>query len=254
MVFKEYMIDENKLRKNTKYKQQLLAHLRCDDFDILKFEYLEFDKDELIAVFEEYNQCNDEEYRTYGIKSKKGLFHLNVRLGLNSSSLLVEQANPVTRLIDREINFNNETALRYGVEAEFIFPFNKNKWATLVEATYQRYISSKETSTGTVDIVYNSFEVPIGVRHYLFLNEQSKLFINSSLLLNLSFNSEINVDASTDLEIIPTPNLSIGVGYNYNNKFNLEFRYLSRREILNDEIDWRTEYKTVSLIFGYSLF
>ena len=43
----------------------------------------------------------------------------------------------------RDTKFNNEIAFRFGVEAELIMPFNKNKWSIAIEPNFQHFIAEK---------------------------------------------------------------------------------------------------------------
>jgi len=46
----------------------------------------------------------------------------------------------------------------------------------------------------------------------------------------------------------------MGIGYKQNDRYSLEIRYQTNREILGNYLSWNSEYKTLSIIFGYSLF
>jgi len=141
---------------------------------------------------------------------------------------------------------------RVGIEAEFILPFNKNKWAFIVEPTYQYYKS--ENTKNHVKADYKSIEFPLGIRHYFFLNKNSKIFINGSLIYAFSSNSSIDFEYRKNLEVKPSPNLAFGLGYKHNDKYSLEIRSQTSRQILDNYITWSSGYKTVSIIFGYSIF
>lgn len=195
-------------------------------------------------------------------KNEKDLFNLFIKLGINSSSLSIE--NSVTS--SRDVSFDNELSFRIGVEAEFILPFNKNKWGIIVEPTYHYYKSEKITEADNVaggqlisNVNYKSIELPVGIRHYFFLKNRSKIFINASFILDFASNStiELNRENGTtinSLEIESQNNLVFGLGYNQNEKFSLELRFQTPHEILNDYRSWKSEYKTVSIIFGYNIF
>jgi len=145
-------------------------------------------------------------------------------------------------------------AFRAGIEAEFILPFNKNKWAIIVEPTYQYYKSEIVGTTKVAKADYKSIEFPFGIRHYYFFNKNSKIFINGSVIFDFSFNSVIDLPYRKNLEVKPSPNLAFGLGYKYNDKYSLEIRSQSSREILDNYITWSSDYKTISIIFGYSIF
>jgi hypothetical protein len=47
--------------------------------------------------------------------------------------------------------------------------------------------------------------------------------------------------------------MAFGLGYKYNDKFSIEVRNQTNRE-LGSGFNWVADYKTLSIIFGYSLF
>jgi hypothetical protein len=53
---------------------------------------------------------------------------------------------------------------------------------------------------------------------------------------------------------IETLNFAIGVGYKYNDKFGIEFRYFTNESILKGLDSSVSEFNTISVIFGYTLF
>lgn len=250
LVFKSYKTSNYKIGKNNSFKNQLWTNLKCPDFKISKVENLDYQKNDLINFFVEYNECNGEKSIIYEKKQKKDLFNLSVRPGFNSSSLSIQ--NSVSS--SRDTDFDNEFGFRFGIEVEFIMPFNANKWSLIIEPTYQYFKSEKEIRNQTVIADYKSIEIPVGIRHCFFLSENSKIFINGSYILDLSSNSIIDFSSDVDLEINTGNNLAFGMGYKYNDKYSLELRYQTSREILSDYIAWSSDYNTLSVIFGYSLF
>ncbi|MDB4334750.1 porin family protein [bacterium] len=252
LVFKEYLNADKDIAKNNTYKQQLWTDLKCATFKISKVENLVYRRNKLINFFVEYNECNNQEFTNFGQKQKRNLFNLSIRPGINRSSLSIKNsAQP-----DYSVDFDNEIGFRFGIEAEIIMRFNRNKWALLIEPTYQ-YYKSKKKLTSRVNLAkadYKSIELPIGVRHYFFLNEDSKLFINGLLILDYSYNSIIDYFPGEDFEIGTRFNFAYGLGYKYNDRYSLELRYQTGREILDNYLPLRSDYKTLSVIFGYSLF
>lgn len=250
LIFKKYLNIDNKIGTNNRYKQQLWNDLKCSTFKVSKVENVDYKKNELISFFVEYNECNNSEFTNFKEKQKKDLFNLSIRPGFNNSSLSIQ--NSVSSY--RDTDFDNEFEFRFGIEAEFIMPFNKNKWSLIIEPTYQYFKSEKEITNHSVKADYKSIEIPVGIRHYFFLNENSKIFINGSFIFDLSNNSIIDFSPGADLEIKTRNNLAFGIGYKYNDKYSLEFRYQTSRKILSDYIYWSSDYNTLSIIFGYSLF
>ncbi|WP_298553835.1 tRNA modification GTPase [uncultured Algibacter sp.] len=237
LVFKSYITPEYKIIVNNKFRNQLWDDLKCADIKKNRVEKLNYKKSDLVIFFVAYNSCNNQEYINFEEKQKKDLFNLTIRPRLNSSSLVSNYRN---------INIKNELGFGFGIEAEFILPFNKNKWSLIIEPTYQSFI---EESTRNVIINYSSIELHTGVRHYFFLNDNSKIFINASVIYDFGLN-----DPQIDLLEIETPfNMAFGLGYKHNDKFSIELRYQTPRQLLSN-FNFFAEYKTLSIIFGYSLF
>jgi len=237
--------------------------LKCSEFKKSKYENLDYRKSEFVSFFVAYNKCNNEDYVNYEEKENRDLFNLTFRPRLNSSFLTIQ--NTVSNA--KNYNFENEISFGFGIEVEFILPFNKNKWAIIIEPTYQRF-KSEETirtndfssgiSIGNVD--YTSVEIPVGFRHYFFLNNNSKIFVNASYVFDISSKSTIEfsrIDGfiTDSLEVVSRGgNLAMGVGYKQNDRYSIEFRFQTNRDLLNNYAFWTTEYSTFSIILGYSIF
>ena len=48
--------------------------------------------------------------------------------------------------------------------------------------------------------------------------------------------------------------MAFGLGYKHNDKYSIEFRHQTPKELLGDYINWSAGFQTFSIIFGYSLF
>lgn len=262
LIYKKYLTPNKSIATNDGYRQQLWNGLSCSAFGVRKVERLEYKKRDLINYFKDYNECFEQEYVVYEEKQKRDLFNLNIRPGINYSSLSIENL----AVNSRDTEFDKEIGLRFGVEAEFLMPFNKNKWAIIIEPTYQNYRSEKSQEKSSVNggtliskINYRSIELPFGVRHYLYLNDSSKLFLNLSYVIDLNLDSELDfyrMDNSlhSNLDVKSRGNIAMGMGYKFKDTYSIELRYHTNREILGNYTDWNSEYRAVSFIFGYSFF
>ena len=261
LVYKKYLDADNEVRTNNLFKQQLWIDLKCPTIGVNKVEHLEYKKSSLINFFIEYNTCDNLDFINYERKEKKDLFNLTFRMHLNNSSLSLQNSSS-----NFNTDFGNESSLGFGVEAEYILPFNKNKWSLSLEPTFQYFKSENTTNVsnvsggkliGTVD--YSSIELPISIRHYFFLNQNSKIFINASLIYDFSSKSSIEFKRANNtnydsLEIKTGNNFGFGMGYKFKGKYSLEMRYQTSRNILGDYVYWNSDYSKLSLILGYSLF
>lgn len=264
LIFKNYKTLDNNIKENTKFREQLWNNLKCQDSDIRKFTSLDYEKDDLVGLFIEYNACNNHKITYIEKKQNRDLFNLNIRPRLTNSSLNFEYSPSYSA---RDSDFGNKTNFGFGLEAEIILSFNKNKWAIIIEPTYQSYNSEKTLKeTGnlyggelTTKVNYNSIELPVGLRHYFFINKNSKIFINASYIVNFSFNSSVEYIrkdgfALKNPEVTPSNNLGFGFGYKYNDVYSLELRYHTSRDILSNFQSAKTDYKSISVVFGYNLF
>ncbi|WP_108867544.1 outer membrane beta-barrel protein [Aquimarina aquimarini] len=271
LIHKKYMLTKqvvngvekegyNKIAENNRYRQQLWIDMRCGDITEKSVLRTDYNESSLVKYFTKYNMCVDPTSIKIKKKEERDLFNLNLRPGVNFSSLSLRDS--YTNYYQKS-GFDDKTDIRLGIEAEYILPFNKNKWSIFVEPTYQSYtssISDERTTflgrtTRVIDVDYESIEFPIGLRHYMFLSDKSKLFINAAFVLDFELNIEYTLNISDD----PTPenvddiktgtNVALGFGYKYNDRFSVEARYGTNRKI--GQI---FDYQSYSLILGYSLF
>lgn len=261
LIYKRFITEDDKIAKNNKFRQQLLDEFNCASIDFMRIESLEYKKSDLVSFFVEYNKCHNSNLVNFHAKETKGIYSLLIRPRLNSSSLSIE--NSVSTY--KNINFDNEFGFGLGLEAEYVFPFNKHKWAVVVEPTYQYYSSKKSEDSNSVsggkliaEVDYSSIEIPLTLRHYFFLNKNSKLFLNASYVFDLNLNSEfkfLREDGSvlSTYEIRSRRNFAFGLGLRQNDKYVVELRYQINRNLFSDYINLDSNYSTLSLILGYSI-
>ncbi len=259
LVFKFYKSSYNTIGTNNHFRQQLWKDLKCNTIEINDIENLQYRKKSLINFFVDYNKCNNSKLTTYESKNKKNTFNLSIKPRINNSSLKVADENSSIR----SINFSNQVNFGIGIEAEIILPFRKNKWSVFIEPSYQYYNDqATRLSSGVVGgeinstIEYSSIEIPIGIRHYMFINSDSKIFINAAFVYDIASGTQ-RYTRSDGSEITPAnvssnSNLGLGIGYKFKNKFSLEYRLQTSRDILNNGDG--SDYKTTSVIFGYTFF
>ena len=262
LIYKSYMISDLDVGKNTKFRQQLWMDLNCPNFKLSDVEKVEYKKNDLVQYFTKYSSCLTNESVEYTPKQKKDLFNLTIRSRLYNSSLAIK--NSMYNL--RNTDFGKKTRIGFGVEAEYILPFNKNKWSIAIEPSYQSFKSEKTTNvkdvSGGIQNVstdYSSIEVPLTIRHYFFLNKNAKLFVNASYVIDFALKSSVEFTRNDDsnfntLEIKSRNNPAIGIGFKQNDRYSIELRYQTSSEILANYVFWSSNYKTVAIIFGYSFF
>lgn len=262
LVFKSYKTSEEQIAQNKQFKQQLWMALKCENITIADIEKLTYRKNNLLKFFTRYNECTNSEYTVFKSNEKRDLFNLNIRPGITSSSISVSNHTMMTPDYDRD--FDNKIGYRFGVEAEFFLPFNKNKWAIIFEPTYVGgYKAEKSRSDSRTNeelkgnIQYNTIELPLGVRYYTFLNNNSSLFLNGQIVMEQAVNSEAYIEYSTQrnttLELKPATSFALGFGYKFRQKYSVEFRANLGKNVVANYKDWNSNYKSFALTFGYSI-
>ncbi len=257
LIFKSYLKENNRIAENNYYKQQLLNNLKCPGVSTKEFQNLKYRENKLVNLFIKYNKCSNAPFSRYSVDNNKITSNWYLKAGVKNSSLEIE--NLVSR--GRDTDFGNQLGFRIGVEAEFILPFKNGKWSLLVEPTYQNFVSKKEEGILTSEVKYHSIEVSFGMRHYMFLNENSRLFINGLVIMDHDLDSQFKskrpnsiLDKSTGLDMKSAINFGLGLGYNYNKKYSAELRYNTDKNVMMNSVGWDSRYSSLSLIFGYSLF
>jgi len=264
LIFKEYYdttkayyVINCEYSVNKKFHEQLWLNVRCPNTATSDIERLNYRKSDLMRYFIKYNECNNVTPVVYDQKAGKNSFHLKISPGINYSSLSV--SNGASERYNTD--FGNMVNLRIGLEAEYILPFNKNKWGLFFEPAFQYFYSEKEMSTFKATIHYNSIDFPVGLRYYFFLNQDLKLFVDATYILSASSNlnsaytyqSTVSSILPTVLDIKTGDNYSLGAGIAFK-KISTELRYSAKRDLFNGYGSWYSEYQKFSLILGFSVF
>ena len=260
LIFKNYLTTDNKIGENNRFKQQLWSNLKCSSIKLTTINKLQYTKKSLFNFFNQYNKCTNSEYSNFELRQNRDLFNLSIRPQFRTSSL----SNENFFLDYKYTDFGSKSSFGLGIEAELILPFNKNKWALIFEPTYQYFKSdiSKVVgeASGRINITsvkYNSIELPIGIRHYFFLKKGSKFFINTSIIIDTPLNCSIDYKEEdgyvfSKVDIKSGINLALGAGYKMKDRYSMEARFHSVRQLTNSNASYDSPYKTVSIILGYS--
>ncbi|WP_312173383.1 hypothetical protein [Chryseobacterium sp.] len=269
LIFKKYnpQGDQFKVAKNNSYIKQLQSIFNEDTAATKLIPETKYTENNLKKIFRTHNQQlstnseNENQSKKYTAK-----YNLNVRPGINFYSPLK------TKRVVGSAEFPSRANFRLGLEAEFILPINKNKWSILLEPTYSIYSNEKlsipsENNLYNISLEsYSYINIPVGIRYYLFLNNHSKFFINTSVnvinirtgkakSLDMNYNDQ-TFDKAELKSILASKSFSFGVGYIYKNKFSVEARYNSQYNILafTPSSPSEANLSYTSLILGYNIF
>jgi hypothetical protein len=247
LISKKFRGPNGAIFTNESYKQQLLNDLTCAEISGDDIQKLEYSRTSLVKFFSKYNECSGGG-STLVEERKRDRILIALRPGLNYSTFEVKESE----FYGGGMKFEPQAGLRLGLLFEFLFPFNNNKWAITIEPTYQYFKSSGATPSYTATVDYNSIEFPIGLRYYMFLKGESKLFVTVSGIMDYSFDSSLTYNNGQSWDVSSKPTAALGAGYDHK-RFSIEVRYLLGRDILNKWAFIPSSYKTASLVLGYRL-
>lgn len=118
----------------------------------------------------------------YDEKVKRKSFALKIAPGIHAAKLSVSDPGQYYN-VDTEFK---KTVFKIAFEAEYILPFNKGTWSVFVNPGYHTFSATNNFTRNdgfgaigqdihyTADAKYTSIELPLGLRHYFYLNSSSK--------------------------------------------------------------------------------
>jgi len=262
LEYKEYINKEGKVDKNQNYKSQLWSNLKCDSIELNSFKNIDYEESDLIKFFTTYNTCVNDLSYTFKKPKRTKVFHMSLRPGLDFATAKIDHSDTS---INNNLNveFDRKLEFRFGIAFEYVLPFNNDKWSLIVEPSYRSFSSSKTIQLNTtssilredkVSIDYSSLEIPFGIRHYSFINDNSALFFNLSALVDIPFSGTITYEDHPNFDINSGASLALGIGFISNDKYSIEGRFAFPREIISKKLHTTADYSALSVILGYKLF
>lgn len=248
------------INQNNAYQKQLYDDVRCGNVTVKDIKKLTYKKSELTNYFIGYNNCKNPSSIKAKPTTKKGELLLRITPSINFVSLTIPDRNDYNVNVDA----NNKTLFKLGLEAEYILPYNKNKWSLFIDPTYQKYENestyyikslflNQNDVSHTAKINYSSIEMPIGVRHYMFLNKTSKLFLNIAYIFEVNGKATISYDQKEYYNSQTSQNFGFGFGYMYKNTISLEMRMNTTKNLLGELPYSEANYKSLGFILGYKI-
>lgn len=266
LVYKQYYVDNSSIGENFSFRKELFDNLKCSDLDVKDFRDMTYNQNDFIAFFSKFNMCVSGENTVLKKDAPKGSFNFRVKAGLGNGQLKVDFDEGALRTDAQSTQFESEITSLIGMEVEYVLPFNKNKWSVFVEPAFRTYSSKTtiilERATSDlefdVSVDYKSIDVPLGLRHYMYLNEKSKLFINAAVALAFDLSDKIDYDdnsiasVNNDLEIKSGANFFFGFGYEFNDRFSVELRTATDRNILSSYGFYSAPFSNeIGFVLGY---
>lgn len=246
LLYKEFVVD-TRINEINQFRQQLYNLMKAEIPSAGRFKKLAYTKEHLVDIFNEYNEANGSRVNDYTEKQNKSSLHLKITPGISFASL--ETSNDL--ISQARHTFGNKTTFRAGIEIEYIMPFNNRKWSFFIDPNYQVYKNESVKDDTKMAVEYSYIQVPVGVRHYFFLNDDSRIFLNAMAAFNFNLgNSFITYNNREPLEITKNTNYAIGAGFAFGN-LSLEARYNFTNGILKNYTRWTADYSSYNIILGY---
>lgn len=247
LVFKEYNIDGG-IAQNNYFRQQLYNQMKDTGFSISRFENLKYKKDDLVKLFTEYNGNDNTKMSNLSEKQNKSKVSLRFTPGATVTSLDI--SNSMSKY---SFDFGSKLSYRIGAELEYVLPFNNNKWSLFVDPNYQSYENDGKNGSVNMEVSYKFIEIPVGVRHHMYLSDKSRLFANAAYIASLSIGDNYVKYGDTKLDVSNTSAIAIGMGYGYQ-KYSIEARYTFNHGIMDTYVSWGSNFSSLGIILGYKLF
>lgn len=238
-----------KVAENLTYQQQLIDDLKCYTIDRSEILATDYSRSELLKLFVKYSKCKDAEFTNYNERRTRTTYNFNLKPGYSYSTFSIRNFTSSHRNTD----FGGHFSFDLGVEGEIILPYHRNKWAVFCSPALQSFHSELEEAIATKIVDYKSIEVPVGLRHYFFLNEKSKIYLSASFIYDIPIDSRIHIEYGQTLDITNSANWSTGAGYKYNDKFALELTAGFHRNLIGTYAFWYSDFYSLTLNFAYTV-
>lgn len=258
LLYKQYLIEKNGTTytaKNNFYKKQL-ATINPDK----STDNVEYNEQSLINWFSE----------TYGIPSNERVIKESGKTKITFKAGFLSTYEKITTSLlgfESKLDMDAKSNFSASVDLEYILPFNHSKWSLFIEPTYNSYKSMKKftlvnpyripatKSNYTYELEDISILLPVGIKHYMIINQKNKLFLSGALAVSLPLKNKITIWDSTNNtnDLIFEDHLSfpigfqVGGGYVFNNKVSVEAKYIMQKSTIN------TNTKLSTNIFGISV-
>lgn len=260
LVHKEYNVGttpvgyQQILQVNT-YQDQLKQHLSCGNSkDAHKILYT---KKDLVDYFINYHKCKNSDYQQFkGAHVKKGILLIKPGIHLNKNQLTIK--DPIDAAT--KATFTNEHSVGFGLEAEYILPFNKYAWSFFAEANYLSYSSDRialddkqnPTLYDGYTIDYKSIDIPIGLSYGLNFNQKQRLYIKGAFVPHFILaDSYIAFNESNKENFSSASRFLVGLGYSFQN-VGIEIRYYTPLNITQNILKRGSDFNQLSIRLSYS--
>jgi hypothetical protein len=220
------------------YKIQLKMYLGISKKMEFSIENSKYSVNSLSKLLDKYYKENNIKSKRYNYKSIAKSTRYSLKLGYDVSNrndfFLVNNSSDISPIQTFSI----------GIDVENYFRHTDNRWSLITGVSYHySYFNDIVELDGlVVDTEYryrfneSALSGNVGVRRYFYLNDKHALFIQTDLMYLNSFSSKLERDVydaqgnrqqyDSNLKEFPQFFLNFGLGYQYNNRVHISFRYM----------------------------
>src|SRR6185312_629172 len=241
LVYKEYLGEDQVVHANPEYLKVLNDSINCTAANAPDPTTVRYGTKPLVRYFVAYNKCVNSAVTDYYAKAVKTALHVNIRAGIDMATITTAD-NATT------FSYGKRASLRVGAEAELILPFNRNKWSVVLGADYRSYHSFPSDAYFPVD--YKAVQGLAGVRYYLFLTHQLKLYLSGLMGANFNLNSNL-AEGRPYFRLATALGPAFGAGLQYAKRFSVGIQYQPQEEVLDIPVIFSGKLSATTLILSY---
>ncbi|MCL3780920.1 hypothetical protein EMN47_11055 [Prolixibacteraceae bacterium JC049] len=251
LIFKKYELEissglTSQIFYDNRFKEQLKLNMPC----AMKTSGLSYTRKSLMRYFKTYIREQNIDINTE-VKEQKGKFKVQLAFLSNSSSFKLEEKQTML-----SYDFGSENSISFGIGAEYLFPFNRNKWGLFVEGNYVdcSFSFSSSNTPFASELSYKHIDIPVGLIHYFNLSDDLRLYVKGGLCTSVKLDSKFTIGNSDyNRDTSESTSLLVGVGVNYK-RFSAEFKAYSAKDIVQNLSMYKSEYKQMQIRLAYDLF
>jgi len=259
LIYKKYNVEiaanfvEQILYDHT-FREQLNEQLTCGTRN--NSDRISYTKKELVKYFENYYKCHNSAYATYSTQINKGILLVKPAASLNTIQLGIQ--DPIDAA--PKAYFDKVNSVGFGIETEYIFPYNRYIWSVFAEANYLAYKTDNVSVGNEINpplyngyaVDYKSIEFPIGLNYYINLDKNNRLFVKAAYVpFIILSDSYIAFSDSHRSDFSASSHLFFGVGYNFHN-IAVEFKYYTPTNVTQNIYKRGSDLSQVSFKLSYA--
>jgi hypothetical protein len=266
LIYKKYSTGAMGLAENNQYKQQLYTTLVCGEQNVNNFTGIRYNASTLSSAIQRYNQCVGSTSSTFGNKAgRKAKVNYIVFAGLYSTSFSIS---------DSGIETNTSSEMSYGGGIEAALTLASEKFTFFARAEYEK-VNHKVTSvnvgpwptlittTSTYDLDASIINIYMGPRYNLLLGTKHKFYIDVAAAMAIPTGSldvtrnikgtTINETDQGDFNLNGGFYGNFGIGYVFNNKFGVDFRFDTNRSLLRNAYNITNTLNRMGINLRYTI-